>query len=776
MSSESMYSTTSITTAPVENEIIVHRDRRGVPYIKASNMSDLYFGQGFVTASDRLWQMDFLRRAARGELAEIFGPNALEEDKRHCIYGFRNLAELLFRKASTYAKKVLRAYSSGVNAFIQTCGTNSLPAEFKILNYTPKLWTSADSLAVSKLLAERLSTTLELDLIRGIFLDLPPKILTTLLAEKSPLDLILISKDGRTQKCPKRHNLDPASFSKDKIDALVQALYKLQTPDRNDDVGSNSWVISGKRTSSGMPILANDPHLPPASPSIWHIVHLSAKHLTVSGVSIPGLPGVMIGHNKKIAWGITNLRPDVQDLYFEMFKNNDPSLFKTPRGWRKAKVRREQIKVRNETATATTQTISVDVKETRHGPILFETGSCALAVQWTALDREIVDLETFLAINRAANWPEFVEALKGYGGPPQNFIYADTEGHIGYCAAGRIPIRKTGDGSVPYDGTTDAGEWVGFIPFDELPRLFNPPSGIIVTANNRLVGDRYPYHITHSWKEPYRARRIYSRLVANRKWTVDDTLTIQADTYSYPDVIFVSELLKIAKPLMATSVEWRELFSLFEGWDGHSNSQSTVLPIATEMRKAFRNHILVGVLGSDRAQLFRWSNEGSFIDQMLINRPLDWLPKPFESYESLFLACYQEAKRSCEDRLGKCRRDWTWGKLASVCFPHPLENLRSIGSLFRAPVYPQNTNGSSTTVNAGASVSMRFVADLSDWNNTRLSLPLGESGNTLSEHRYDQLSDWRNIRIPVLPFAQQLIAMKSRSILKIKPFVRESTI
>jgi penicillin G amidase len=731
---------------------VIKRDARGVPFIDAANEMDLYFAQGYATASDRLWQMDFLRRTARGELAEIFGAGAVEVDKLHRVYGFRRVAEKLLARASAHTREVLESYARGVNAFIAQC---ALPLEFQALRYQPGPWTAVDSVALGKLFAEKLSFTVDADIFRALLSDLPRARVEQLLPQSSPLDLV-----------EKRYrSYETREFSQEQRAILTQvlkAMRRARAVTSDSEVGSNSWVVSGEKTVSGKPLLASDPHLPPASPSIWHMVHLSTGDLRVSGVAVPGVPGVMIGHNESIAWGVTNLCPDVQDLYFEEFESGDTDLYKTPAGWRAADVYTEEIAVRNLADGSPSEPVKMEVKVTRHGPVIFEKGSTGLSLRWTALDADVIDLETFLALDRAHNWDEFVTALRGYGGPPQNFTYADTAGHIGYYSAGRIPVRKSGDGSLPYDGTSDDGEWLGFIPFEDLPHAFNPPSGTVVSANQRIVNDDYPFHLTHNWRVPYRARRIHELLQAKPKFESDDFLDIQGDTYSYPDAIFAAEIVKTGEPFKSTSTEWHDLVEKFEGWDGYANEESTVLPLVTEMRKAFRNHILLAALGPERAQLYEWRNEGAFIDYLIMERPLEWLPGEFVSYSALLLTCYREAVDALTNRLGADREQWTWGRMAQVRFPHPLEKLGALGKRFATRSLPQHADGSMPTVNAGARVSLRLIADLSDWDATRLCLPLGESGDPASPHREDQLDKWNEVRPSILPFSEAAIDSATR--------------
>ena len=755
-------SETSVAFPSLRDEVTIRRDERGVPFIEAAHEADLYFAQGYATASDRLWQMDFLRRSACGELAEVLGPAALEVDKLHRVYGFRRVAETLLECASEHTREVLDAYARGVNAFIEERGDNSLPLEFHVLRYRPKPWTATDSLALGKLFAEKLSFTVDTDILRALLSDLPRERLAWLLPQTSPLDLV----EGA------QRDLDAPEFSDNELAILtgvLKAMRRARVATSGDsEIGSNSWVAGGAKTVSGSPMLASDPHLPPTSPSIWHIVHLSAGDLRVAGVAVPGVPGVMLGHNQWIAWGITNLCPDVQDIYFEQFSSGDTDLYKTPAGWCAAEVRTEEITVRNLAPGLQDESISLEVKVTRHGPVIFERGSLGLSLRWTALDADVIDLDTFLAINRARNWDDFVTALSGYGGPPQTFTYADTAGHIGYYAAGRIPIRKTGDGSFPYDGTTDDGEWVGFVPFAEMPHVFDPPSAMLVSANQRIVEGSYPHHLTHNWRVPYRARRIHDRLQMKSKFDSDDFLDIQRDTYSFPDAIFAGEVVKLGQRFETTSPEWHDVIEKLGDWDGYANAESTVLPLVTEMRQAFRGQILSAAIRTERAQLYEWRNESTFVDRLIIEQPVEWLPEEFSSYASLILACYREAMDALTKKLGEDAKQWTWGRLAQVRFPHPLEKLGSVGAKFATTSFPQDTGGSMPTVNAGSRVSLRLVVDVADWDSTRLCLPLGESGDPSSPHREDQLDEWRDVTPRFVPFSEAAIAGTTRNVLRLR--------
>src|SRR5436190_9751490 len=438
----------TLQVAGLRDKVTVRRDERGIPYIEATNDDDLYFAQGFVTASDRLWQMDLFRRNARGELAEIFGSVVLEEDKRHRTFGFAHVAEAEAAQASPAVKALLTSYANGVNAYVASLDAKSWPPEFQLLQYKPRPWTPADSLIIVKNFFESLSSTWRLDLMREALADLQPARRARLLPETSQLDVLVVGKDsGKGVSSPQNSNVAsriPFQLQDDlAFDAEIEgrSLARLGLQSENL-AASNNWVVSGKHTASGKPLLANDPHLASSAPPIWYLVHLTAPGMRVAGVSAAGLPGIVIGHNDHIAWGFTNVGPDVQDVYLEKFDPQNPKRYMTPAGWREAEIRHEEIKVRKGFTDTSTDVVPLDVTVTRHGPIVLEREGRRYALRWTALDPELNSASVNRTFNRARNWKEFVEALRSYTGPTQNMVYADDAGHIGYYAAGKVPIRK----------------------------------------------------------------------------------------------------------------------------------------------------------------------------------------------------------------------------------------------------------------------------------------------------------------------------------------------
>jgi penicillin G amidase len=543
-----------------------------------------------------------------------------------------------------------------------------------------------------------------------------------------------------------------------------------------DAAVSNNWVVSGRRTATGKPLLANDPHLPPSAPSIWHMAHLKAPGVNVAGVTAPGAPGIIIGHNEQIAWGMTNLGPDVQDLYLEKFSGPQSRSYQTPSGPREAEVRVEEIKVRKGPIGTATDTVAHEVTVTRHGPVVTERTGARYSLRWTALDREANEFVAFYRLNRARNWDDFRAALGEYRGPTQNFIYADTRGHIGYYGAGLIPVRKSGDGSVPYDGSTDAGEWAGFIPFAELPHVFDPPSGLIVTANSRVVGASYKHHLTHGWASAYRTRRIYDLLKDKTKLTAEDFRAVQGDTYSIGGHTFAREAARLGRavaPLADADEEkqFRAALKLLEGWDGHVNESSRAAPLVAEMRANFRARVLNAALGEERARQYNWPNDDDWIDRFIKDNPREWLPKEFKDYGELVRAAFAYARATLAKRLGPDDQQWTWGRYAQGRFNHPLAGVPLVGQPFVIAPVPLNGSGGviGPTVNVGAGVSMRLIADTADWDRTQQGIALGVSGDPAGPHWADQLADWRAVTPRPLPFTDKAVSADARATLVLAP-------
>ena len=739
-------STPHLVLPGLKDGVTIRRDDRDIPYIEAKNDSDLYFVQGYVTASDRLWQMDLMRRVARGESAEIFGKARLDEDKRWRRFGFAEIADQSLSKLTPELRSALDDYARGVNAFIATLDEKSLPVEFRILQYRPGQWSPTDTIVIGKILADALSTTWQNDLMRASIQGLSKEKLADLDNNVTPFDVVLFGKDTGSPGVA-------ASKEKPSVNLLAQAKNDLGLRKSSLELvgmyaeelaASNNWVISGRRTADGKPILANDPHLAPSAPGIWYLAHLSDPRIRVSGVTFPGVPGIVLGHNENIAWGATNVGPDVQDLYAETF--NEKGEYKAPSGWQKPSVRTETIKVRTNLLKTATETETFEVTETRNGPVILEDSGKKYALRWTALDPANNEFEFFFAADRARNWDEFKSALKKYGGAAQNFVYADTKGNIGWYAAGRVPIRRRGDGALPYDGSTSDGDWVGYIPFEELPNLYNPPDGLIVTANQRAVGTSYKYpQFARDAAPPWRARRIYDRLQAFSKITPDNVRDVQYDSYNLPLANLAREIVKLNAASAGT-------LAAFKDWDGRMTAGSKAALLANEIRSCMAEKI-----AGDNKPVPIFVIRERVLDQAVRDRSKLWLPAGYKSYAELMDACDASTRAGLADpkRLGPDENKWVWGAVFQTRFPHPLVGAPLIGGQFAIPIQPLDGSGQSPDV--GSNVSMRFIALPGNWDETRQVIPLGESGDPKSPFFKNEFDKWLSGAAAVFPFSIEAV-------------------
>ncbi|MCO6509724.1 MAG: penicillin acylase family protein [Aridibacter famidurans] len=745
----------------LKDEVIVRRDSRSIPYIEAKNDADLYFAQGYETARDRLWQMDLLRRVASGRLAELFGPAVLDQDKRWRRYGFRDVAERSLKTIGPEMLEALDSYSAGVNAYIASLDEKSLPTEFQILKYSPEPWKPSDTMIIGKVLAEALSSTWSMDIARLRAEVLPEDKRAEILDVTDPRDVVLFGKDAAEAEVKgKSEKVKSAGGSVSSV--LEEDLKTLEAIAKSDEAvrkgslelvglyaedlaASNNWVISGKRTLDGKAILANDPHLQPAAPGIWYLTHLSAPGVRVSGVTFPGTPGVVLGHNENFAWGATNVGPDVQDVYLEEF--NDKGEYLTPDGWKKPEVRTEIIKVRKGLGPET-ESVEYEVVETRNGPVIGELGGRKYTLRWTAKSAKNQEFETFFSLNRAKGWDGFKKALSEYGGPMQNFVYADTEGNIGWHTAGKVPIRRKGDGALPYEGKSSDGDWTGYIPFDELPNLYNPPSGFIVTANQRIIGTDYKYQqLTRQFAPPWRARRIYDLISGNSKITMNDVSDIQLDVFNIPISEFAREVVK-------RNSASKETIDLLKGWDGRMTADSKAATVANSLRNCVAERI-----SKANEEMFFGSIRERVLPYAMQNNDPKWLPEGVKSYDDLI--------RDCDSSEGGNGVVKPWGEVFAANFNHPLTAAPLIGGRFQ--VRYTNVDGSGQTPNVGSAVSMRHISKPGSWDETRFVIPLGQSGIPGSPYWTDQFESWRTGKAAVLPFTADAVMKAAETSLKMVP-------
>ena len=744
-------------------------DAWGVPHIYAQDISDSFFAQGFIHASERLFQMDFNRRLVAGRLSEILGEVSVPLDRWMRTLGMRRAANEGLSQLLPETHEYLEAYVSGVNTYILK---GRLPLEFSLLHYQPEPWQPLDCIAWTKMMAWTLSTNWETELLRARLVELlgaekaaqlePPYF------ERYPY----IIPPGVDYSAISDHVLRRQDFSR-----------RFTGPIAGYGIGSNNWVVAGSRTASGKPLLANDMHLMMSIPSIWYENHLCNPDFQVTGVSFPGIPGVIVGHNGHIAWGFTNGFPDVQDLYMEHLRRTETGgvQYEFKGEWLDAHVLNETIQVKGKPS------VVEEVIITHHGPIINNlapdlAGDQPLAMRWTALEPDRM-LDGITAMDRAHNCIEFRDALRYWAVPIQNIVYADIEGNIGYSFPGKVPIRAQGDGRLPVPGWSGEYEWTGYIPYEELPHLYNPPNGYVVSANNRVTDDGYPYFISRDHVMGDRAQRITEMIEQGSKI---DIAYIQAMQF---DQICPSarEIGKHLKKLKTNDGELSNVLELFHDWDGHLSEDS---PQAA-LYETFVPYMLRATLSSKLGDLTeRYMGRGPTPvlaeNSLFGDRALEWLQKTLnepnsawfdqghgETRDDLMRMALRQTIDLLKEKMGPNPQDWAWGKFHRMRLTHSLGRVPPIDRLLNRGPYP--VGGDFNTVWAtGASyinlegdeiisAPFRFIADLSDLNQCYSVHAPGQSGNPASVHYDDQIDSWFNKDYHPVYFDREDVVKNARS-------------
>lgn len=744
----------------------VYRDTWGVPHIEAGTNHDLYMAQGYVTAQDRLWQMDLNRRAAAGRLSEVLGEGQLDSDKYLRTLLLRRSAELSLQAYSPWAREVLDAYTAGVNAYIrEAIAQGKLPIEFTILGYKPDPWTPVDSLSIGKLMAFDLGRDFVTDVWRYQAREiLGDKLFQELLPVYPKDGLTIMKYSGATAEVPSTRPI--AGPLPPHVPVDLSGLPSAFMQPAVEGIGSNNWVVAGKHTTTGKPMLANDPHLGLSTPAIWYQTHLALNNqheqLNVIGVTFPGAPGIVIGHNEKVAWGVTNVGPDVFDTYIEKRNPQNPYQFEYMGKWEDATVHQETIKVKGK------PDVPFEVVVTRHGPIVSEVlGSKemrpkeTLALRWTA-HLATPELEAVLMFGKASTWSEFREALRKFQVPMQNFVFASVDGTIAYRSGGIAPIRSKGDGLLPVPGWTGEYEWKEFIPFHLMPELVNPPDGMIVTANHKVVDDAYPYHLGYQWAQPYRAGRITEMLRAKLgSVTVGDMRQIQADNTNLRARSLLPALLPVLEKASLSETEASAL-RLLKNWNHVDDVDAGAPLIFATWRRQIGTDLFEAKMGKD---LFsRMPQESNITDEMLLRaasgNPSEWV-RIAGGLEKLVAASFQKAVVSVVDLQGTDPQRWSWGKFHKVGPAHAIGGaVKPLGWFLNAKPLP--TGGSNVTPSAmsyNAKTGMvtsagpwRQVVDLANvtGNSWDVVMP-GQSGHFLSQWYTDQATlHWKGELHPQL--------------------------
>jgi penicillin amidase len=784
----------AISLPGLQKEVTVERDNWGVPRIRAASLADAVEAQGYVMAQDRLWQLDLMRRASRGELSEIVGPLALKSDMQFRTFGFARAAKRDFAAMDKDSRALLEAYARGVNVFIEQ-HHNNLPLEFSLLKYKPQPWQPTDSLVIAGYMYQTLTNTWERELDRG-------KVQELLGADRSKdlfspdasMDHFVVGDPGVPNEGSQASRSDPDEQDDDDDEMPTDTVLKASTrgassirrPETFADLssalgasmaryieetqseirqglGSNNWVVSGAHTATGKPLLANDTHLELSIPPIWYEVHLTTPGFNAKGFTLPGAPLIVIGHNDHIAWGFTNNGADVQDLYIESFNPAASDEYRVNGAWTKAQVFDELIHVKGQTDE------HLKVVVTRHGPIVHEEAGKSYALRWTALEPGGLG-NTYNWLSTANNWREFRDIMKRVWGPGQNAVYADVDGNIGYVMAARVPTRKKGHGEVPVPGDTDDYEWTGYIPFEQLPQALNPESGLIVTANARVVGPNYKPYLTDRWEEPYRTARIYDLLHDKTNLRPIDMLKVETDTYSYPHFFLAEQISAAAKTVQPKDPRAKKLVDALKDWNGIADADSPLVSFVVMTRRATLDLLLEPYLGKD-TNLYSWRST-AFLQKVLTDRPPKWLPATYKDYDELLAASADRAvSMLAEQTKSQSVEDWQWKEFNSLDMLHPIGREGVLQWLLSITNKPQSGTGYSVrAATKRHGPSMRFIANLANWDDSILLVPAGESGQVGSGHYTDQFSYWYEGKPIAAPFSDAAERQARKHTLRLTPF------
>ena len=748
--------------APIE----VVRDKSAVPHIYSQSWNDAYFALGFVHAQDRLWQMEMNRRIAAGRLAELLGDAALETDKFFRTLGIRRAALASLNRFDSETRVVLEHYAAGVNAFLRT-HRGPLPPEFVIFGIEPEPWEVADSIAWGKMMAWDLGGNWRNELLRlRLSRQLSPQQISEFMPPY-PGDAAMVIPDLRKLYA--------------EFDQPAKKLAELFPAIGENAVGSNNWVVSGTRSETGKPLLANDPHLGLTAPAIWYFAHISVVGENVIGATLPGAPLIVLGRNDRVAWGFTNTGPDVQDLFIEKLDPASSTRYLAPGGYRDFEVREETIRVKGK------DDVKITVRESRHGPVISDVvasaakaapGGHVLAFSWTALRADDLTSQGAGKLARARNWGEFLSAARDYHSPQQNMVYADADGNIGFIAPGRIPIRKRENmlqGMAPAPGWDARYDWQGFIPFEQLPQSFNPASGVIVTANQKVVAKDYPYLITNEWAPPHRSDRIDELIGLRPKHNTESFRSIQGDVTS----LAVRDLLPLLLAVPAGSVETSAILRQLSSWNGEmSADRAEPLVVAAWIRELTR------LIYSDELgpELFKeaWDQRAVFVRNVLLDtngqgRWCDDISTPQrETCADMIGRALPLALADLKVRFGADMSNWRWGDAHPAVSDHrPLGRQPWLGKWFNISV---PTAGDNYTVNVGSyrigneatpfvnrhAASLRAIYDLADMNRSVYMHSTGQSGNLLSPYYANFSTPWA--RIESIPMTTIRTEIEARAI------------
>ncbi len=767
----------------IQATVEIVRDAEGIPHIYAKSAEDAYFALGFVHAQDRLWQLELNRRIPAGTMAEILGPNVLDADRFLRTLGVRRNAEKILANLSPDTRAALDAYARGINAWLAN-RSGPLPPEFLLTGApAPAPWQPVDSIGWQTMMAWDLGANWTQELLRMRMAQrLSLQQINEFLAPY-PDDPVL-----QTQDYTKLYRELAGTTGQ------LAAVAAIAPPSHIDGMGSNNWVVGGALSGTGKPLLANDPHLGLSAPALWYFAHLSAPGLNVIGASLPGIPAIVLGRNDRIAWGFTNTAPDVQDLFIERVNPANDRQYQTPDGWADFSVRMETIKIKGQ------PDVTLEVRETQHGPVI--TGALPImekapldakrhvvAFAWTALRPDDLTLQAGMKLNRARNWEQFLDAARDFGAPQQSIVYADIDGNIGLIAPGRVPVRSPGNdlkGLAPAPGWDARYDWTGFIPFDELPRQYNPPSQRLMTANHKIVGPDYPHFLTSEWTLPYRANRIDALLDAKPKHSMDSFAAIQKDHVS----LAAQEILPVLRKAVPRTERGRAALGRLQKWSGSMNADRAEPLIFTAWMRAASHAIFGDELG-DALMKDYWEQRNVHRSTVNVLQDKDgqgrWCANvsrasdKAQSCADVLATSLETALDDLEQRYGKDMAAWRWGEAHVARSEHrPFGRVAALAPFFdiRVP-----TPGDTFTVNVGRhnlrdekspfanrhAASLRALYDLSDLENSRFMHSTGQSGNVLSPLYRNYSQRWARVEYIPMKTRREEVKRNSLGVLTLTP-------
>ncbi|MCA9923548.1 MAG: penicillin acylase family protein [Anaerolineales bacterium] len=758
----------TLTVIGLEEPVSIIRDEYSIPHIYAENEHDLFFSLGYVHAQDRLWQMEFNRRSVSGRLSEIVGKSTSRID-----YYYRNLrlyamADDIWANLDAESQSLLQAYADGVNAYV-AANNNKLPVEFTILGFKPEPWTPIDTLAWGNMMANFLSSNSDMEFMRAqMVAEVGEDVMNALLP--SAADDRYISVLPEVNNYAGLKNVDTTAMVglKDVMGSTAAG------------VGSNSWVVAGSNTETGLPILENDIHIGLTLPSIWYAVGLHGGRFDSVGYGLAGVPGVISGHNQNIAWGMTNLGPDTQDYYLLKLDDPDtPTRYEYDGEWRDLEIIEESVIIKNN------DPLDITLYMTHAGPVMASTVGKEdvepVALHWTLYDGDNQLFPAILQMNMAQNWDEFRQALSLWHLPGQNFLYADIDGNIGLQVTGHIPIRAEGhSGNVPVPGWTSEYEWTGYIPYDELPSEYNPESGFIVNANSRSAAIDYPYRITDSYSPPYRAERIADLLEQKTPINVADMHDVMMDTYSPTAALLLPYLLT----LEAESPLQEQALDLASKWDMYSETDQAGASIYETWHVMLLQNVVADDLGEDLAsqyiggQYLRHATQHvPFLVHVMAENDTRWLDDQTtaeeESRDDIVRRSFEDALTWLTENYGDDPTAWEWGTLHGGTFPEQpfgLIPVAAVKAIFNSDTYPIRGGNFSIHAN-GFSWGNPFkvwvitnaqqIINLSDFDQSTMMLSTGQNGNLFNKHRKDLIPLWLNG--DHIPFAYSDEAVQERA-------------